>query len=317
VDIAGRSADALDRAVGERMIGFSLHFLGEHAEARRHITRMLAIVPSQRARTHVFRFQFDLWSTARATLAESLWIQGLADEARDQARMATGEAKVIGHAVTICNTLAKTSAVALHAGDLELAGEMIADLLATANAHALMFWRSEGGCLEGVRLLRSGNLDGGLSRLRAELRGFPGNTLTVRYIGFLGELADALSQAGSHADARAAVDEALERCNRNSENWCIAELLRIQGEIVRRADGPHSANEAERCFLQSLEWAHRQGALAWELRSATSLARLRMDQGLPTEAIALLENARSRFRNGGNSADVLLADRLIVEFAGA
>jgi hypothetical protein len=52
-----------------------------------------------------------------------------------------------------------------------------------------------------------------------------------------------------------------------------SELLRLKAELVLLQDLPSAATIAADHFQQSLEWARRQEALAWELRSATSLAR--------------------------------------------
>jgi len=50
---------------------------------------------------------------------------------------------------------------------------------------------------------------------------------------FLGALAQGLGAAGQIAEARRAIDEALERADRNEERWCLPELLRIKGELLR------------------------------------------------------------------------------------
>jgi len=40
-----------------------------------------------------------------------------------------------------------------------------------------------------------------------------------------------------------------------------------------------SVEDAEQCFMQSLELSRRRGARAWELRTAVDLATLLADQG--------------------------------------
>ena len=49
-------------------------------------------------------------------------------------------------------------------------------------------------------------------------------------------------------------------------------------------DAPTAPVAAEEHFLQSLDWARRQNALSWELRTATSFARFSRDQGRDVEA---------------------------------
>jgi predicted ATPase/DNA-binding winged helix-turn-helix (wHTH) protein len=309
--IAAVAGDPLDRAVGQRMAGFSLHFLGRPAEAREQLEQMLNYDPAAQRLSYAVRFQFDLWATGRATLAETLFLLGLPRQALRAARLAVEEASRINHAMTLCNTLAKSSAVALLVGDLKVAREMIDRLVATATAHGLSFWRGEGGCLRGVLQLKVGELAGGLSTLRRELRSFPGNTHTVRYIAYLGKLAEALGGNGEADAAQAAIDEALERCRRNGEHWWLAELLRIKGEIEHRDGASEAAVEA--LFAEAQEVARTQGALAWELRIATSLARLRQEQGRSAEGREVLAGVLGRFSEGLDSLDCRTAQDLLQE----
>jgi len=61
----------------------------------------------------------------------------------------------------------------------------------------------------------------------------------------------------------------------------------------------------------SLDLAHRQGALSWELRAATSLARLLRDQGRSAKALALLHPVYDRFTEGFDTADLKAAEALL------
>jgi hypothetical protein len=68
----------------------------------------------------------------------------------------------------------------------------------------------------------------------------------TRYVAFLAELAEAYGQIGKIANAQAVIDEALDRCHRNEEFWYIAEILRIKGEIVIKAN--ETSDSAEELF---------------------------------------------------------------------
>jgi predicted ATPase len=52
--------------------------------------------------------------------------------------------------------------------------------------------------------------------------------------------------------------------------------------------GAGTPSEAETAMQQSIDVARRQNAKSWELRGATSLARLRRQQGRRSEACDLL-----------------------------
>ena len=111
-----------------------------------------------------------------------------------------------------------------------------------------------------------------------------------------------------------AIEEALVRSERTEGGWCVAELLRIKGDLVLQEGGPNFAGAAEDHFAQALDVAHRQGALSWELRAATSLARLWRDQGRNEDAYRLLAPVYGRFTEGFDTADLRAAKALISEF---
>jgi predicted ATPase len=91
----------------------------------------------------------------------------------------------------------------------------------------------------------------------------------------------------------------------------IAELLRMKGELLP-LQGPVGVAAAEDLFRQALDWARRQGALSWELRAATSLARLLRDQGRSADARGLLQPEYDRFIEGFDTTDLKAARALLV-----
>jgi predicted ATPase len=127
-------------------------------------------------------------------------------------------------------------------------------------------------------------------------------------------MAEALGRAGQITDGLAAIGEAIVRSERSEERWVIAELLRIKGELFLLQGAPGTAAAAEDHYQQALGWARRQGALSWELRAATSLARLLRDQNRSAEAIALLAPIYNRFTEGFETADLKAAKALIDGF---
>ena len=107
------------------------------------------------------------------------------------------------------------------------------------------------------------------------------------------------------------VEETLARCEARDERWYLAELLRIKGELLILQGLPDAASASEDLFGQALDVARRQGALSWELRAATSLARLRRDQQRVAEAGKLLGSVYERFTEGFATADLQSARRLL------
>jgi len=107
------------------------------------------------------------------------------------------------------------------------------------------------------------------------------------------------------------IDQALLESERGA-HWHMAELLRVKGELELMKSRCEAA-AVEPIFLRSIAWARQQGALSWELRAATSLARLRERQGRSNEAFAALAPVYERFDEGFDTADLKSARGLLHE----
>ncbi len=75
------------------------------------------------------------------------------------------------------------------------------------------------------------------------------------------------------------------------------------------------ASQAETCFHQALDIARSQQAKSWELRAATSLARLWQSQGKRQDAYDLLAPVYGWFTEGFDTADLKDAKALLEELS--
>ena len=98
------------------------------------------------------------------------------------------------------------------------------------------------------------------------------------------------------------------------QTWCEAEIHRTAGEIELMSRAP-DAEKAEAHFGRAITTARKQQAKSWELRAATSLARLWRDQGKPQQARELLAPIYSWFTEGFETRDLKEAKALLDELA--
>jgi predicted ATPase len=123
--------------------------------------------------------------------------------------------------------------------------------------------------------------------------------------------AEAHRRANRIADGLSLLNEALELVERTDERWYEAELYRLMGETLIGSD----RSDAE-CWLgRALETAHTQGAKHWQLRAATSMARLWRDQGKGTDARDLLAPIYRCFTEGFDTPVLQDAKALLDELA--
>ena len=300
-----------DRLVGERMVGLSQHLMGNQLTARDHFERMLADYDSVDRRSPVIRFQFDLQVWSRVFLAWTLWLQGLPDQAMRTIEICVEDARAANHGFSLCYALARVACpIALLVGDLAAAECYVAMLLDHATRHGLALWGTMGRSYHGALVIRRGDFTGGLQLLRAssgEL-GEP-NSIILRLTALM--VADAFTRTGQMVDGFATIEKALAWTERSGERWAIAELLRIKGELLLLQSTAGATGVPEHLFREALDWARRQDALSWELRAATSLARLLWAQGRPADAVAVLKPEYGRFNEGFDTADLKAAKALL------
>ena len=310
--LAAKRPDHNDRPIGGRLIGFTQHCLGDQVSARRHLERALADHVTADHRSRFIGFQLDQRTVARALLARILWLGGFPDQAMRTAERAVEDARAANHATSLCYALGLAACpIALLVGDLAAAADYVGMLLDHSRRHALPVWHAWGRSHQGVLVIHRGDLNTGLSLLCAGFDDLGETRSALRFLTFVSEIAEALGRAGQIADGLALIDEAIDRCQSTEEHWVTSELLRIKGELVLLQGAEGAAAVAEDHFRQADDWARRQGALSWELRAATSLARLWRDQGRPADAMALLQPVYDRFTEGFDTADLEEAKALL------
>jgi predicted ATPase/DNA-binding winged helix-turn-helix (wHTH) protein len=298
--------------IGERMVGVCKFFLGDLPGARRHFERVLTYQVYTHDRPHDISYQADTRVTVRQILARTLWQQGFPDQAMRMAEGAVEEAGATNDVVTMCDALYGGGCiVALWIGDLDRAERFTRMLLDYSMRWSLPRWIRVGRCYESVLTMKRGDIVGGLRLLEAAVGRQDANLnlSTVRMM-FLGDIAENLGRAGRIVEGLAIVETAIKRSEAQGGSWMIAELLRVNGELVLMPGGS-GASMAETHFWQALDWAGRQGALSWELRAAMSLARLQRDQGRAADALTLLKSVCDRFTEGFDTADLKAAKALL------
>jgi predicted ATPase len=312
-DVAANHGDTAATLVGERTIGMSLFYLGDHTNARHHAESMLrpSFRPKDRADI-IVRFQFDPRIVCRTLLSKLLWAQGFPDQAMDEVHGVIEEATTIGHAMSLAFALAQGACpVALLSGDLTAADRFINLLLKHTAEHALDLWHAWGRCFGAMLHIARGSTDDGLKALHTALDELPQGAFFAHYAGIHAILAEALGRVGAISRGHATIDEALMRSERDEERWYMAEFLRIKGELFRLEDTPKAMREAEELFQHSRDCGRQQEALSWELRASISLARIHQGQGRIIEARDALAPIYSRFKEGFQTADLKAAKALM------
>ncbi len=166
----------------------------------------------------------------------------------------------------------------------------------------------------GVALLRAGRL------AEADTQLDPGIERSMHtghriWIGYLRALrAEALALAGDLEGAWILIEESVARIEAGEERSHHAEVLRLKGWILIMRGEP---DQAQATLRKALVVARGQQAKSWELRAATTLARLMASRNNQAEALAQLAPIHDWFTEGRDTKDLKEAAQLLAELRGA
>lgn len=161
--------------------------------------------------------------------------------------------------------------------------QALLDLSRDKGFPALQAWAT---LLLGCALAHDGRASEGSALVRQAHHATHAAGARVSRSASLAELASVCLRAGQTGQGLAAVDEGLAFVVHSDERFYEAELLRVRGELRLQAGAPEAAALDD--FRQALAVARQQQGRLWELRAATSLARLHQRQGQPALAISAL-----------------------------
>lgn len=289
---ARQQDDPFASLTADRVGAMVFHWCGHHSRARnlaervlRHPARTIPLVYSA--------ISVDRRVSMRMVLSRILWLEGSPEQSQAMAAEAL-ELALADSPSAVCDVLGHAAVpIAFWCGDLTLAATMSEMLMDHSRRYTLTRWYIAAQCFKTILALSAG------TPLDAELES------ATPLPGLQRDLLATISPRWIDSTT-------MERGTHRLAGWCTAELLRAAGEMHLRNN---EASAAETAFVRALECAREQQALAWELRSASSLARLWMSQGRRKDAEQTLLPVHQRFREGARTADLMTARSILDELA--
>jgi len=308
--LADRQNSSVPQLLGHRLMGTSLVMQGQFEEALGHLNRAVDLYQPEEHRPLAARFSQDLGASALAFRSWTLWHLGYPDAALADVGRLLDAARELGQAPTLIYALFHSAVPEILCGKLSDAEDHVDELMLLAERHGLLFWKSLGLFLQGWCLADSGQ---GADAARTLREGFStyastGSTLFIPIFSCV--MARAQAQQGRFENAIDTITQALAVGQRTNETWAEAELHRTAGELLTLLPRP-APDDAEARFRSSIAIARRQKARSYELRAATSLARMLLKQGKHDQARAILAPAYGCFTEGFGTRDLQAAKALL------
>ena len=308
--VAGTVEGSVAVALAQSALGRALHFMGDHGSARAELEASFR----HWSRAQQGYLGFDEYILVGLGLARLLWVQGHPVQAAERARRTVNDARLSANPASLAIALTWVPAIFVWTGDLQSAEEQADWLISYAETHLLGPYLTVGHCYKGTLSISRGDAKGGVETLRNGLKELHAAGYEMRNAEFKIALAQGLSAIGQVGEGMALIDDTIMQVEQKGELFFMPEALRVKGCLLLAMPEPRF-DDAEACFRRSLELSRRQGAPAWELRSAVDLAALWAGQGRRDDARVLLLPVLGQFTEGRDTADLKAAEQLLARLS--
>ena len=291
----------------------SYFWLGELIKAREHADEVLALYAEERHGHLVGILNHDLKTLTLVYVALFTWMLGYPDEAVKISEAKDAYARRRGHPFDLGYALTFGSQVFDYLGEPEKKLKRVEEAERLGRENSLPFLTElQAPRHFGISLIRKDQFAEGIASLAAGLGVSEENGGRVMIPYLKSVLAEGMAQLGDLDGALDLIDESIAQVERPGweERCYYAEIIHIKGWLFSLKGDQESA---ERNYLASLDWARQQQAKSWELRTATSYARLMREQGRNIEAYELLAPVFNWFTEGFDTKDLKEAKALLDE----
>jgi predicted ATPase/class 3 adenylate cyclase len=308
--LAEEDGSTVSRVIAHYAVGFTAHVMGQFSDARGHLQEGIRLYSSDdRDTAAVYRFGQDPGVACRCYLALAEWALGYPDKALRYAQDGLALARRLDDPFSVAFSLVVTSFLDQSRGDQEATSEKAYKVVSLAEEKGYSYWLGFGKVMQGWGKAVDNPTDAVIQgfRDRIEQHRALGTDLFAPY--FLTLLGDVALKANQADECITALNEAETILDRTGEQWWESETHRLQGVLSLAQDG--DSTEAESNFEKALALARQRDAKSFELRAATSLARLWQQLGKVEEARKMLSETYSWFVEGFDTADLREAKKLL------
>ena len=297
--------------VGHGMLSWINGSLGEFEKGRRHAEAFRALYDPDRDRQ--LATLNDMKVILESWAAHHLWITGWPEQAKKAMNDAIAHARLVGDPFILIMALAHGGGGFFYLRQASALLDLVDQASRLAKDNALGFlddmlislWR-------GGALMVSGRHSEGYELMTGAtaLSLATNSPIMVPFHRLM--TAEALAGLGRLDEAITLLDGALATIANTHERMHEAEILRMRGVLTLRKD-PSKSAVAEEFLMRALDLSRAQKARGWELRTATSLARLWQSHGKRKEGYDLLAPIYDWFTEGFDTKDLKEAKTLLDE----
>jgi predicted ATPase len=291
--------------------------MGELVSARANFEQIAALYKVEQHRPLTFQYGQDPGMAGLSGRALVLWLLGYPEQARrssDQAIMLGREAS---HANSLAGCLHFSSVFYAFCQEKVVAQELTEEAIAICSKQGLAGWLAWAMVIRGWALAKQGQGEAGIAQIRQGLAAVRAAGAEVARTYQLSLLVEAYQSVGQPEAGLRVLAEALAQVEKTDERFWEAEIYRLKGELLLKAEGGgmKDRESPEECFLKAIEIARRQEGKSLELRATVSLGRLWQWQGKKEQARHMLAEVYGWFSEGFDTDDLQKAQALLKQLS--
>ncbi len=311
---ADRAGDLEAQIAAHYLLGQVLVIMGETSEGYEHLKESLALYGHEYRPAVASRFGQDFKTTGLGWLSWYAWMLGYPERALGILAELDAYAEDVGHPYQ--RMWARFARGLLDTWARQPQGESGPIISAQAICREFGFGYFDLLCTsyQGRTLICLGRTEQGIQMMEEGVDALRAVGSQLGLSCLLAQLAEGHLDAGDADGGLEVLDEALRQANSSDEHHWDAELWRLRGELLLIRNSPDTTT-VEIAFLKGFEIARRLHAKCFELRAATSLARLWQRQGQRREAHELLAPVYNWFTEGFDTHDLKQAKTLLDELS--
>src|SRR5262249_34613893 len=310
--LAQQAQDNVMLVMAHSAVGETLFWLGAVAAAHAHFTQGIVLYDPKQHRASAFLYGEDAGVVCYSFAAWTLWCLGYPDQALARSHEAVTLAQQLAHPFSLADALSGAAIFHQLRREARCTQKRAEAAITLAMEQEFQYFMAFDSILRGWAVAYQGQAQEGIEQINQGLMDYRATGAELLRPYFLALLAEAHGTMEQPEEGLTALTEALTFAETTGERWYEPELYRLKGELLLQQSSDNQA-EAENCFQQAIAIAQNQQAKAWELRAATSLARLWQQQGKRQEAYDLLAPVYGWFTEGFDTADLIDAKALLDE----
>ena len=290
----------------------SAFFLGKLTQSLSHAKDGIRQYQPHQHAFHVKQYGLDPGVFCYSRAAQTLWMLGHPDQAREQVTQSLNLAKQLEHPYSLAFALNNCAWISMYRGEADSTLKYAIDAATLASDYGFPFYKVWAQIMQAWALCCLGETQRGMSLSRASIEESKSMSSAIQSYLFT-----VLADIYLHAKAYDKGISVLDQIDKNAEYFLQAQRYHLRGRLLesKALTNRHAENadfqQALTYYEKSINFARRQKARSFEIRASISLARLLINQGNKTTAYTLLRPLVDECSEKSESADAITAKTLL------